>query len=430
MRVLVVADDCNPEWASLPIVGYRAAKAIAERVETVVATHVRNRESIERHGFGKATTVYIDNEYINSPLYRLGKSVRGGSRAGWTTAIAVAYPSILAFEWEVWKRFRDELKAGRFDVVHRITPMSPALPSLLATLSPVPFVLGPLNGGLSWPDQFESEMQKEREYLTYVRGVHKYLPFYRSTYRKSAAILASFRHTVDDLPESARDRIVDFPEVGLDPETFAVDHLELAEDRPLTFLFAGRFVPLKLIDVAIRAFAETPALRAHRLLLVGDGMEREVLERQIAAAKLEGVVEITGWRSIDEVGALMREADVFLFPSIRDLGAGVVIQAMGAGCAPIVVDYGGPGGLVVEGAGIKIPLASRETLVAAVAEACLRYVNDRELLLRHATQARRHAIEHYTWDAKARKTIEIYEWACGQRSVKPTFDGVAAAGAP
>ena len=424
MRVLILADDCNPEWASLPIVGYCATKAIAEHVETVVATHIRNRENLEKHGFGQATVEYIDNEYISAPLYRLGEKIRGGTRAGWTTAIAMAYPSILAFEWEVWKRFRSDLKSGRFDVVHRITPMSPALPSLLVTLSPVPVVLGPLNGGLSWPHDFVAELRREREYLTYIRNVHKHLPFYRSTFKRAAAVLASFQHTIEDLPLDARERVIDFPEVGLDPKTFAVDRVQPTEpDRPLTFLFAGRFVPLKLIDVVIRVFAETPSLRQHRLVLVGDGMERPALEAQIAEAHLEEVVHITGWMPIDEVGAWMRRADVFVFPSIRELGAGVVIQAMGAGCAPIVVDYGGPGGLVIEGAGIKVPLADRETLVQSLARACQAYAEDRKLLRQHATTARTHALTHYTWDAKAQNMVEIYEWVAGQRERKPTFGG-------
>jgi hypothetical protein len=33
MRVLILAEDCNPEWPSLPVVGYKFAKAIADRVE-------------------------------------------------------------------------------------------------------------------------------------------------------------------------------------------------------------------------------------------------------------------------------------------------------------------------------------------------------------------------------------------------------------
>lgn len=64
MRVLILADDCNPDWPSLPVVGYNAARAIAEHAEVVVATHIRNRSNIESVGFGRAQVIYVDNEYI------------------------------------------------------------------------------------------------------------------------------------------------------------------------------------------------------------------------------------------------------------------------------------------------------------------------------------------------------------------------------
>ena len=46
LRVLLLADDCNPEWPSLPVVGYKAARAIADYADVTVATHVRNRPQL------------------------------------------------------------------------------------------------------------------------------------------------------------------------------------------------------------------------------------------------------------------------------------------------------------------------------------------------------------------------------------------------
>ena len=162
MRILILADDCNPEWPSLPAVSYKAARAIAEYADVVVATHVRNRENIEKVGFGHAKVRYFDNEYIARPMFKLAKFLRGGTDTGWTMAIALAYPSYLAFEWEVWKATREELHRGAFDLVHRLTPMSPTLPSPMAKWAPVPFILGPLNGGLKWPPEFRDELDARR----------------------------------------------------------------------------------------------------------------------------------------------------------------------------------------------------------------------------------------------------------------------------
>ena len=40
----------------------------------------------------------------------------------------MAYAPYIEFERQAWRRFRPDLEGGRFDIVHRITPMSPTLP--------------------------------------------------------------------------------------------------------------------------------------------------------------------------------------------------------------------------------------------------------------------------------------------------------------
>src|SRR5258708_25877932 len=112
------------------------------------------------------------------------------------------------FERRAWKTFGARLKAKEFDVVHRLTPMSPTLPSLLAGRSPVPFVLGPLNGGLKWPKEFGAELRREREWMTYFRSLYRVLPYTRSTYARASAVLAAFPHTVADVPRAAQARTI------------------------------------------------------------------------------------------------------------------------------------------------------------------------------------------------------------------------------
>jgi len=45
---------------------------------------------------------------------------------------AFGYPFSLAFEWLAWRQLRRQIKAGEFDVVLRILPMSAVIPSPFA----------------------------------------------------------------------------------------------------------------------------------------------------------------------------------------------------------------------------------------------------------------------------------------------------------
>jgi glycosyltransferase involved in cell wall biosynthesis len=421
LRVLVLARDCNPDWPSLPVVAYKACKAIGEHVELVVATHMANEPNIARDGMGRCEVVYVNNEYIARPMGRLARLMRGGNSVAWTTAIAMQYLPYLAFEREVWKRFKSELKAGRFDVVHRITPMSPTLPSPMAKWSPVPFVIGPLNGGLKWPPGFGQELSREKEWMSYVRGAYRLLPYHRATNAKSAAILASFPHTIADLPKKCRDRIIDFPEVGIDPELFSAPPERTSGDT-MTILYVGRLVPYKCPDILLLALVARAELRRHRVLIVGDGPDRERMDQIVREHELGSCVEFIGSVPQARVGEIMREADIFAFPSIRELGAGAVVEAMACGLTCLVVEYGAPGGLVTPERGVRVPLGNKDELVARFATELAALVENPARVKALGAAARDYALRCYSWEAKAKKTVEVYRWVLRQRAEKPAFD--------
>ena len=212
MHVLLLAELCNPRWASTPFFGYQIARAIAKKVErTTMVVQVRSQGTFTAEDVGVDELVFLDSEYVARPFHQLATLIKKDHNKAMSVGVALSYPSNIAFEWEVRKYFGDRLRRGEFDVVHRVTPLSPTLASPMAKWSPVPFILGPVNGGLGWPPGFYAELRREREWLTYARKVHTTLPYYRSTYRKSAAILAGFQHTIDKLPAEAR------PESSLAP---------------------------------------------------------------------------------------------------------------------------------------------------------------------------------------------------------------------
>ena len=155
--------------------------------------------------------------------------------------------------------------------------------------------------------------------------------------------------------------------------------------------------------------------------VVGDGPELASLVGIVARHRAENRVEFLGRISQDEVGKTMREAHVFAFPSIRELGAGVVVEAMACGLCCLVVDYGAPGRLVDASRGVKVPLAEKSVLVRQMRKQMEQLANDRVRIAILGAEARRYVLAEYSWAAKAAKTLEVYRWVTGQRSDKPIF---------
>ena len=422
-RVLVIAEACNPDWVSVPLVGWSHYAALREVVDAHLVTHPRNREALIKHGLeeGRDFTI-IDNEHVARPMYRAASLLRGGKGKGWTTVTALGWPAYWEFERLVWKRFGEELKRGAYDIVHRLTPLTPTMPSRLATKCKkvgVPFVLGPLNGGVPWPRGFDDRRRAEREWLSYVRNAFKLMPGYRTTRRDASAILVASRDTLDQMPTTCRDRCIYIPENGIDPQRFSLIRQRTAA-LPIKGVFLGRLVPYKGADLLIKASADAMKRGALTLKIVGEGPQRAEIQRLIAELGVSDYVELSGWVEHTEVQRVLADSDFMAVPSIREFGGGVVLEAMALGLPAVVVDYGGPAELVTDTTGMRVSIGKPDAIVAGFERAIARFIDEPALIDRLGAAAKQRVDALFTWSAKARQTLAVYRWLMG-RGDKPDF---------
>jgi glycosyltransferase involved in cell wall biosynthesis len=412
-RVLVIAEEANPEWVSVPLVGWSLASALRDVADVHIVTQVRNREAIQRAGLdeGRDFTA-IDSEALAAPMYKLASLLRMGEGKGWTTMTAIKAITYPYFEWLVWQRFGADICAGTYDIVHRITPLSPTTASPLAAKvarAGVPFVLGPLNGGVPWPRGFDAERRREREWLSYIRGAYKLNPQRGRSLRSCAAILAGSQHTASELPPYVQDRVIWLPENAIDPARF---NLQAKQDlsSPMRACFIGRLVPYKGPDMLLAAAAE--ALRSGRLVLdmIGDGPMRADLEAQAEELGITQFVTFHGNLAHERVQTVAAEANLLTFPSIREFGGGVVLEAMALGVVPMVMDYGGPGELVTEDLGYKVPIGTRAEIVTRFSALLEVVLGDPSGLPARSKAARARVQTAFTWPAKARQVAQVYDW--------------------
>lgn len=419
-RVLVIAEAANPEWVSVPLVGWSLASALRQRADVHIVTQVRNRDAFLRAGLIEDRDfTAIDSEAVAAPLYRLAEVLRMGKGRGWTTVSAIAALSYPYFERLLWQRFGPDIRGGRYDIVHRITPLSPTASSPVAAkvaAAGVPFVLGPLNGGVPWPKGFEAERRREREWLSYVRGVYKLNPQIRRTLSAASLIIAGSRHTASEVPVAFRDKVVWLPENAIDPSRF---NLVARQDLglPLRACFVGRLVPYKGPQILLDAIA--PFARAGRMVLdvVGDGPMLGELREQAARIGIQDKVTFHGALPHHRVQEILSAANLLTFPSIREFGGGVVLEAMALGVVPMVVDYAGPGELVTDQVGFAIPLGTRAEITAGMTAMLARVLEDPSVLTAKAAAARHQVQTQFTWDAKAVRILDLYQALLERRAL-------------
>lgn len=141
--------------------------------------------------------------------------------------------------------------------------------------------------------------------------------------------------------------------------------------RSMRFLFVGRLIALKNVDLLIRAFRELPmdASEGWRLDIVGEGDLRRELENLAG-----GDTRIRFWGALpyDELGSRYLQSDVLVLPSRREAWGLVINEALGFGLRVIVSDACGSQELVTSAdVGEIVPAGDVSALRMALERSCL-----------------------------------------------------------
>src|SRR5205823_4660746 len=139
----------------------------------------------------------------------------------------------------------------------------------------------------------------------------------------------------EQMPREYRHRCFYVPENAIDPARFAQRPRRQArragEQRPIRVVFIGRLVPYKGADMLIEAAAALVKAGKVAVDILGDGPQMPELKALVAKLGLEEGVRLTGWVDHRQVQQYLAEADLFGFPSIREFGGAVVLEAMAVG---------------------------------------------------------------------------------------------------
>lgn len=133
-----------------------------------------------------------------------------------------------------------------------------------------------------------------------------------------------------------------------------------------TLLYVGRLALVKNHSLLLHAFrAALSSIPGLRLWMVGDGSERQALEK--LAAELGIAPQVTFWGQQLDVAPFFSAADAFIMSSKSEGLPMSLLQALSLGSPAIVTDVGGMAEVVrLSQAGFIVPMAEPAEMAAAI----------------------------------------------------------------
>lgn len=171
----------------------------------------------------------------------------------------------------------------------------------------------------------------------------------------------------------------------------------------------GRLAAVKNYHLLLQAVARLPQDLPWRLVLVGDGPERENLQATIGQLRIGARVSLLGHR--DDVAELLGELDIFVLPSVSEGMSNTLLEAMAAGVAVIASDVGG-NREIIEAERSGVLFAPGDALAAA--RAIQRLAGDAQLRGRLASAGAQQAATTFSLRTMLSAYEELY------RSVRRT----------
>lgn len=390
--ILLSTFACDPYFGSDEEVGWQWAHQLSKRgFDVTVITRKTHKNEIER---GVRETGHCPNvrfEYIDIEwLYPL-------------TSIINRRNHIYYYFWQ-WAAFRHAKKLHKekpFELIHHVTWASFRQPSFMGLVG-VPMYFGPVAGADEIPRGYTKLFSPKQKVIECVRAISNHIvrfdPLMWLTFLSAKRVFFTSQAHLARVPALVKEKAQIELAIGCD--------IPIEQTKPSSvrygnrLLFVGRCLGWKGMDLGLQVFAKIHAQRRDvTLTVVGDGVDRERWMQTAKNLGIDKAIDWRGWLPKEEVQHLYQNFDVFFYPSLRDSGGFVVLEALQHGLPVVCFKLGGPGSIVDDTCGKTVHADANieKTIVdysESVMEILSRGFSDTQLSYKCYQRA-----QFFTWDS-------------------------------
>ena len=320
-------------------------------------------------------------------------------------------PGYIVYYYRVRKWIKHRLINGwDFDLVHQINPLALRYPSPVAGLG-IPYVIGPLAGSLTTPSGFAAE-GTDKQWFRKLRYLDKFRlrfdPLLHRTYADAALVLGVAPYVRDLLAPCRPKRFEIMSETGVDSVSKGRKSA-LIDGEPLRLLFVGRIIRTKGVIDAIRAVALGLEKHLLRFDIIGEGDHLAACREEVLRLGIQNHVLFHGWLPRTELDGWYQNANVFLFPSFREPSGNVIFESLKHGLPVITSTLGGPGYVVDDSCGIRVPPSTPEAYAKRLSEAISELASNPTRLTEMSQAAISRLEKVALWKLKIGRMLGLYE---------------------
>jgi glycosyltransferase involved in cell wall biosynthesis len=423
MRILLSAYACEPN--QLPLLNHDVFVLTRTRYESAIAAELAREPLPNLHFLFCEPPPWLTLVWPRRWPIKLGRRAYTSLRTSFFHFI---------WQYQAYQTVRHLHQRDPFDVVHHVTFATIRRSVFIGRLGTC-FIFGPVGGGETIPWQLRSQFRLLPRFYELSKDIANILakcnPLVRLVFSQAQIIYVTTEQTMRLVPKRYKPKVRLRLQLGTEGSVFQhVDHrCDLVRSK-VNFLYVGRFLHWKGMHLGLQAFAKVaPKFPSIQLTLVGRGPEEASWKHLAENLGIDTQLTWLPWQPHSETRHLYMQNDVFLFPSLRDSGGAVVLEAMEASLATICLDLGGPALSVNESCGIVVPAktSSQGKVIEGLAEAMETLIASPAVLQRLQQGARARSQE-FTWPSVARAiygeiAIELHNRSARSQSSVSTTKG-------
>ena len=406
LKILLSAYACEPNKGSEPEVGWKWATTLCRLGHEVhVVTKSNNKQNIEQY-LKENNIENLNFIYFDFPDWILN-ILKSGSKKNMLLNKKASIPYLYYIFWHIGIYFATKsiVKKIKFDFVHHVTFVSIRFPNLLC-LHKIPFIFGPISGGEKVPYQLRKNFSLSFKIKELFRDLSNYYikisPLINLTLHKSDKIFVTSLETKKTIPKRYHHKTKIMLGIGF--EKFPnIDNSVIRDQDLFNIVFAGNFIEWKGISIVLKTFRELKKKNSKFFLtIIGSGPQESNLKALAKKYKINESIKWLGRVKREDLFEIFSKSDLLLFPSLRDSGGFVVLEAMSHGLPVSTLNLGGPGQMVNNECGIKIEVGNKtenEIVLELSSRINNLFNNKDELLLKRNKSTERS--KEFNWEKKA-----------------------------